>query len=856
MASSTVKGLNVEITANLRGLTTGFKQAESKMKAFGQRVDKFGRSLRNVFSSIFAVGGTGAAIVTPFVSFESQMNRVKAITGLTGQEFDKVRKKALNLGKTTELTATEAAKGFVQLFKKGQTLTEALSGIDTVLGLVTAGELSAAEASKIASAAFKVFAKSGETFVSLGDKMAKTSVKSGVDVKDFGLLISKAGNEAANAGVGFSELSAAFGVLRDQAVLPSEAATALRNILQRSSGRSAKALQQLDDLKLNFFDNTGKFVGFAEAFERFNKATENLNAKEIGDLSKTLFGSRAAGKALGLRNSVEEIRNLKNEIDGAKGTLSEFRKAILEGLPGGLKLMVSALEQAAISLSESFSKELEIAATAVKDFANFIAELSPTTKKWIAGISALGAAILLAAVSVGVLHAAFKLLFLGVILKAIGKFTIAIGVNLVGALIGADLAAIGLKGTMKLLWSSMLAPLLKVAGILLLIPATFLAVIIVIEKVSEAADRFGKFLISGLTKVVNFILTKLIIAFSTLNVKLDELAGTKFGKALKLIGLSTFNLAKGFNVITGSLESLKKGMNDVNDDVQKSESIFGKLAKRAKTTRIEINRLVKDATGFDFSKIGEMIFGKGDDSDRSEKGNNQKKKFTETKTEAMSLMTVIEQLIGWFDKLNDKMSGKSNGFSTFMKGIAKDLEDYKKQIGTVQEQVSQIIINSIQTMANGIGEIFAKTIVDGKSFFKSAKELIKSFARQFIQQVVAMIAQLLILAATQALVNAVQDPISGNAKNQSAIASAGSFAASAGAFVSTLFNGITGDLNSLTEPKKRQSFGNDFGNNIDPNQKKTTQTIILELDGRQLTKSVVENLPSVVRTGSGTIRSS
>ena len=233
--------------------------------------------------------------------------------------------------------------------------------------------------------------------------------------------------------------------------------------------------------------------------------------------------------------------------------------------------------------------------------------------------------------------------------------------------------------------------------------------------------------------------------------------------------------------------------------------------------------------------------------------------LVETKVEAMTLMTVMRDLLGLFDNLEEKTMGKKNAFSEFMKGMGKELEEYKKTIGTVQEQVSAIVLNSIQAMASGIGEIFAKVMVDGKSFFKSAKDLMKSFARSFISQVVAMIAQMLILAAAQGLVNALSDPT--GAKNAKAAGDASSFAGTVAGFAGGLLSMFTDEMSGGGGGANSQKSFNtdtnisDGGGGGGKSQKQTTQTIILELDGRQLTKTVVENMPSVIRTGAGSLRS-
>ena len=854
MASSTVKGLNVQITADIRGLTVGLNQATSKLKTFGQRVDKFGRSLRNSFSTIFAAGAGGAALIGPLVHFETQMNRVKAITGLTGAEFDKVRNKALLLGKETELSATEAAKGFVQLFKKGQSLSEALSGIDTVLGLVTVGEIDAAEAAKIATAAFNVFGKTGESFVSLGDKMARTSTASGVDVKDFGILISKAGATAVNAGVDFSELASTFGILRNQAVEASEAATALRNIMLRASGRSASALKELAKLKIDFFDDAGKFIGMANAMDMFNRATANLNPKALGDLSETLFGSREAGKVLGLAAAAQDIRDLTGVVNSSSGALSDFRKELLKGVSGALILMISSLKDMSISLATELKPELVAIIDKIKEFANKVSGLTPETKKLIVQIVLFSGATFIAAVAVGTLSAAFNLLFLGAIFKGLARLVWWIGTGLVASFTGANVAALGFAGTMKLVWASMLAPLLKVAGVLILVVSTFFSTLLVLEKGGQILDTVFKRIGQGIFFLVKGAFHMLAGALIDIGNYFVSLRGTKLDTFFKTMGTSAENLAIVSFELSSKFSKLRDGADKMIDKIETGESSFKKISKAAKRTREEIGLLIKETTGFDFSKIGEMIFGGG----KTPTAPEAPAKGDETKGNASFLLATLLTINKHWDQLAAKIGGKKNAFSEFMKGIAADLQTFKDSLGTVQAQISQIIVSSIQSMANGIGEVFAAVAVDGKSFFKSAQEMMKNFARQFIKQVVAMIAQLLILSAAQALFNALSRP-TGAGENAGAGASVAQFLGS----ILSSFAGFTAKASNVGSVqggtsaggKSKRTFGDEFGNSTTQKSQKTEQTIILELDGRQITKTVVQNMPSVVRTQSGTIRS-
>ena len=64
--------------------------------------------------------GLAKAIASPVkvaANFEASMNRVTALSGASGEQFDKLRQQALNLGRTTQFTASQAgdAMGFLAM---------------------------------------------------------------------------------------------------------------------------------------------------------------------------------------------------------------------------------------------------------------------------------------------------------------------------------------------------------------------------------------------------------------------------------------------------------------------------------------------------------------------------------------------------------------------------------------------------------------------------------------------------------------------------------------------------------------------------------------------------------------------
>lgn len=56
-----------------------------------------------------AVTGLGTAAVKTAADFDSEMSKVSAISGATGDDFDQLRAKAREMGAKTKFSASEAA---------------------------------------------------------------------------------------------------------------------------------------------------------------------------------------------------------------------------------------------------------------------------------------------------------------------------------------------------------------------------------------------------------------------------------------------------------------------------------------------------------------------------------------------------------------------------------------------------------------------------------------------------------------------------------------------------------------------------------------------------------------------------
>ena len=120
---SVLSTVAVMITANIAQLRSSLEEARSRLDNFGNSVrsnaDKFalvGKTAGVVGTAMAA--GLGYAVKTA-ADFESEMSKVKALSGATDEQFKQLRDTAIDLGAKSVYSASEAAKGMSILSAAG-----------------------------------------------------------------------------------------------------------------------------------------------------------------------------------------------------------------------------------------------------------------------------------------------------------------------------------------------------------------------------------------------------------------------------------------------------------------------------------------------------------------------------------------------------------------------------------------------------------------------------------------------------------------------------------------------------------------------------------------------------------------
>jgi len=465
------------IIANLKlvdTLTPALNKAQSSLQRLGPKLKKTGASMRAAGTSMTMgltapiVGGV-AAVAVAFGGFEKSMNRVKALTGATGADFEKLSDQAKELGKTTAFSASEAADAMGFLAMAGFKTTEIIGAMPGVLELAASAQIDLASAADITSNIMTGYGQQTSDLARTNNILVQAMTSANVDLRMLGESMKFVGPVAKSAGVSFEEATAAIAMMGNAGIQGSMAGTALRGAITKLLTPTKKAATEMRALGLNALDAEGNLLPMSDIVQ------------QLGDKSATtaqmmtIFGLRAGPAMAGLVSQGHEaLRKMTGELENV-GNVSQRIAAIqMEGLSGAFTRFKSAASGAMIEMGEKLAPTLEAFLDTGIKVANWISDtlvpaftaLSPTTQKWVIGLAAAAAA------------AGPVLVGLGVLVSAIGA-VMGVLVPLATAL-GGVAAAFSVVGVMA-------SPLLPIIAAVALAFAAFKFV-----QLAAKAQIFGK----------------------------------------------------------------------------------------------------------------------------------------------------------------------------------------------------------------------------------------------------------------------------------------------------------------------------------------------------------------------------
>lgn len=504
-----------------------YKVGNAKLTALGQQFKQFGDKVKDVGQTLtqkitMPLAALGVISLKTGADFDKSMSQVAATMGKPIDEVQDLRDFAIEMGSKTAFSAKEAADGLNYMALAGYDADTSMKMLPTVLNLAAAGNMDLAKASDMVTDAQSALGLSTDETETLIDQMAKTASTTNTSVEQLGSAILTVGGTAKLMKGGPAEMAQVLGLLADNGIKGSEGGTALRNVLLSLSSPTSKGATALEQLGVKVFDAEGNMRSMTDIMADMNKGLSKLTDEERTQAIATIFNKRDLKSVNALLGTdAQRWDDVANAIGDAGGAAEQMADTQLDNMAGSLTILKSALEGAAIAISDVLAPYVRMLAEWLTDLVTKFNQLSPTVKQAIVLVGAIAAAV-------------------GPVLVVVGSLI---------SMFGSAIAMIGRVGTAV---SGLISGLMAMNPVVLIIIAVIVALIAIGVLLWKNWDKIKAKAIeikNNVVKTFNNLKTAVVNAFN----------------ALKSKAASTWNAIKTaiMNPINKAKDAVKKAIDKI-----------------------------------------------------------------------------------------------------------------------------------------------------------------------------------------------------------------------------------------------------------------------------------------------------
>ncbi|WP_195416521.1 phage tail tape measure protein [Enterocloster citroniae] len=258
-----------------------------KFQAAGQKIEGVGKKLLPIS---VAVGGIGAAAIKTTADFDESMSNVSAISGATGEDFDKLRDKAREMGAETKFSASEAADAMSYMAMAGWKTDDMLNGISGIMDLAAASGADLATTSDIVTDALTGMGYTAADAGRLADVMAAASSNANTNVEMMGETFKYVAPVCGSLGYSMEDTALAVGLMANSGIKASQAGTQLRGAITNMVKPTEAMEGVMNELGIEIANEDGSMKSLDETLkilrESFAVTTEEQKAQRLATLEQ------------------------------------------------------------------------------------------------------------------------------------------------------------------------------------------------------------------------------------------------------------------------------------------------------------------------------------------------------------------------------------------------------------------------------------------------------------------------------------------------------------------------------------------------------------------------------------------
>lgn len=391
--------ISIALSLATQGFNAGLNSASGSL-------NQFANTSRQTLSQVGTYAGVASAAITTglavsvaaAMNFEAAMSSVAAVSGATGAQFDRLRQQALDLGQSTQFSATEVAQAQAELLKAGVSTADVMGGaLKGSLDLAAAAQIDVANAAEISAQMLNVFGLSGREASHVADVLAAAANKSAADVSDMALFFRQAGTAADLTGQSLEDTAAAAAIFANAGIKGSDAGTSLKTMLMNLTPATEKQAAAMDEYGLSFENADGSFQDLDQIAGQLRDRLSGLTDVQRAQALETIFGSDAIRAAsLLYEQGADGVKYWAAQVDDS-GYAAEVAAIKMDNLKGDLEKLRGSIETVLIQTGSEANGALRSMVQTSTDVVNAVGSLPAGFSQ--AGVGAAGLAV---AVTAGV----------------------------------------------------------------------------------------------------------------------------------------------------------------------------------------------------------------------------------------------------------------------------------------------------------------------------------------------------------------------------------------------------------------------------------------------------------------------
>lgn len=367
------------------------EEVGGKMENAGNSIAGAGKKMMGVTT---VVGGLGVAAVKTSADFDTAMSKVAAVSGATGEDFDKLRDKAREMGSKTKFSASEAAEAMNYMAMAGWKTEDMLDGVEGIMNLAAASGEDLATTSDIVTDALTAFGLSAKDSGHFADILAAASSNANTNVSMMGETFKYCAPIAGALGFSAEDTAEAIGLMANAGIKSTQAGTALRTIMNNLSSDFKISGKSIGDVTIATTNADGSMRNLSDILGDCRTAFSGLTESEKAQTAESLVGKNAMSGFLALMNAApEDVEKLSSAIGNCDGSAEKMADTMQDNLAGQLTILKSQLQELAISFGDMLMPMIRSVVTKVQEFVDKLNGMDEGTRETILKIALLVAAI-------------------------------------------------------------------------------------------------------------------------------------------------------------------------------------------------------------------------------------------------------------------------------------------------------------------------------------------------------------------------------------------------------------------------------------------------------------------------------